>query len=130
MFGTLILLFIILPATDLFLLLQLGSLIGIYETLILIVATGFAGAILYRSQKWLNIKKIQVSIAEGRIPDTEIIDQLLIIAGAILLVTPGILTDILGFMILLPFTRPIVRNALKRYLKKQISRDNITVQRH
>lgn len=127
MLGTLLLLFIVLPALDLFLLLQLGSRIGIYETLILIVATGFAGAILYRSQKWLNLRKIQTTISQGQVPDTELVDQLLIIGGALLLVTPGILTDIIGFLILLPLTRPFVRSAIKRYLKRKINSGSVTI---
>lgn len=127
MLGTLLLLFIVLPALDLFLLLQIGSRIGIYQTLILIVATGFAGAILYRSQKWLNLRKIQTTIAQGQVPDKELVDQLLIIGGALLLVTPGILTDILGFLILLPLTRPFVRSAIKRYLKRKINSGSVTI---
>lgn len=127
MLGALIIFFIILPATDLFILLQLGSMIGIYQTLMLIIATGFAGAVLYRSQKWLNLRKIQTTIASGKLPDTELIDQLLIIAGAILLVTPGILTDLLGFLILLPFTRPLVRGLIKRYLRSKIKNGTVTI---
>lgn len=121
MLGTLFILFIVLPAADLFLLLQLGQWLGIYQTIILIIATGFAGAVLYRTQSWLNVRKIQQAISEGRIPDTELIDSLLIIAGALLLVTPGVITDILGFLVLLPFTRPLVRKTVVYWFKRNVT---------
>lgn len=121
MLGTLFVLFILLPAVDLFLLLQLGQWLGIYQTLILIIATGFAGAVLYRTQSWLNLRRIQQAVSEGRMPDTEIIDSLLIIGGALLLVTPGVLTDAIGFLILLPFTRPLVRKAVIWWFKRNIA---------
>lgn len=121
MLGTLFVLFILLPALDLFLLLQLGQWLGIYQTLILIIATGFAGAVLYRTQSWLNLRRIQQAVSEGRMPDTEIIDSLLIIGGALLLVTPGVLTDFFGFLILLPFTRPLVRKAVIWWFKRNVT---------
>jgi len=121
MLGTLFVLFILLPAVDLFLLLQLGQWLGIYQTLILIIATGFAGAVLYRTQSWLNLRRIQQAVSEGRMPDTEIIDSLLIIGGALLLVTPGVLTDAIGFLILLPFTRPLVRKGVIYWFKRNVT---------
>ncbi len=121
MLGTLFVLFILVPALDLFVLLQLGQWLGIYQTLIIIIATGFAGAVLYRTQSWLNLRRIQQAVSEGRMPDTEIIDSLLIIGGALLLVTPGVLTDAIGFLVLLPFTRPLVRKAVIWWFKRNVA---------
>ncbi|MDY6778166.1 MAG: FxsA family protein, partial [Candidatus Nanohaloarchaea archaeon] len=85
MLGALILLFILLPALDLFLLLKIGTTIGLYRTLLLIVGTGFAGAVLYRSQKWVTFQRMRRALQQGQLPDTEVMDTFLIMAGAFLL---------------------------------------------
>ncbi len=120
MLGKLLLFFILLPAADVVLLLKIGQVFGFYNTLILIVATGFAGAILYQTQSRLNLRQIKDAIKGGSLPDVEVVDRLLIFIGAILLITPGVITDVLGFLILLPFTRPLVRKLLKKWLKHKI----------
>ncbi|MDY6770489.1 MAG: FxsA family protein [Candidatus Nanohaloarchaea archaeon] len=128
MLGTLLLLFIVLPATDLFLLMKLAQWLGLYQTLIIIVTTGFAGAILYRTQSWLNMRKMQETMARGQMPDKELIDSILIIAGAILLVTPGVITDGLGFLVLLPITRPLVRKLVVAWFRRKVNSGDIQVQ--
>jgi len=128
MIGTVFILFILLPALDLFLLLKLGQLLGIYETLLLIVVTGFIGAILYRTQTWLNFRKMKRTLQQGTVPDRELIDSILIIVGALLLVTPGVLTDIAGFLFLLPFTRPAIRKSAIYLLKRSIKGGRIQIQ--
>jgi UPF0716 protein FxsA len=128
MLGTLFGLFILLPAAELFLLLKIGQLLGIYETLLIIVATGFAGAVLYRTQSWMNMRKMQQAVREGYIPDVELFDSVLIIVGALLLVTPGIITDTIGILTLLPFTRPLVRNGIKRWIKGKVQSGQIQVE--
>lgn len=120
MLGKLLLFFILLPAADLLILLKIGQLFGLYNTLILIVATGFAGAILYQTQSRLNIQQIKDAVKGGSIPDVEIVDRILIFVGAVLLITPGVITDVVGFLILLPFTRPFVRKMLKAWLKRKV----------
>lgn len=129
MIGLLLLLFVLLPAADLALLLYLGTRIGLYSTLLIIVVTGFAGAILYRTQSWYTVRRTQQALQAGRVPDNEIIDGIFILAGAALLVTPGLITDLLGFMALLPITRRFLKGMAKRWLKKQMDNGTITVQR-
>lgn len=129
MIGYLLLLFILLPAADLALLLVIGSRIGLYSTLLIIVVTGFTGAILYRTQSWYTVKRTRRALEAGHVPDNEIIDGIFIIAGAALLVTPGLITDLLGFMALLPVTRGWLKRIAKRWLKRQMDNGTITVQR-
>lgn len=129
MIGLLLLLFVLIPAADLALLLFIGAEIGIYSTLLIIVVTGFAGAVLYRTQSWYTVQRSRQAMQEGRMPDTEIIDGIFIIAGAALLVTPGLITDLLGFMALLPITRRGLKKLLKRWLRKQMESGRVTVQR-
>lgn len=129
MIGRLLLLFILLPAADLALLLYIGTRVGLYSTLLIIVVTGFSGAILYRTQSWYTIQRTRQAVQNGQIPDNEIIDGVFILAGAALLVTPGLITDFLGFMALLPVTRNWLKGRAKRWLRNKMDNGTITVQR-
>lgn len=127
MLGKLILLFIILPTIELIILLKIGGMVGLANTVFLIVGTGLAGSILYRSQSRVNLLKINENIQRGIIPDKEMVDRLLIMLGAVLLMTPGIITDTAGFLLLLPFTRPAVRKGIKRWLRKKVEDGTVEV---
>ena len=91
--GRLLLLFILVPAVELVLLIEIGSRIGTLATLALIVGTGALGAILARRQGLRTIRQIQRELEAGRLPTDSLMDGVLILVAAALLVTPGILTD-------------------------------------
>lgn len=115
MFGRLVALFVLLPLLELALLIQVGQAIGLFWTLGIVVATGVLGATLARRQglrAWLAIRG---ELQQGRMPGSALVDGLLILIGGVVLLTPGILTDLTGFALLVPGTR----NALKRSLRKR-----------
>ncbi|MBK1832991.1 FxsA family protein [Roseibacillus ishigakijimensis] len=121
MFGRLLLLFILVPVIELALFIQLGQVIGLPETLAIIIVTAILGAALTKSQGGKAIASFQQALAQGRMPHREILDGLLIlIAGAVLL-TPGFLTDTVGFLLLLPPVRAILRQILTEKLSHKVN---------
>ncbi len=105
MFRRLILLFIIVPIIELAVLIQMGRWIGLWPTLALIVLTGILGGALASREGLRAWHAFQLDLAEGRVPGRPIMDGLSIFAGGALLLTPGMLTDILGFALLARPTR-------------------------
>ena len=120
MFLRLLALFITIPLVELFIFLTLGSKIGIVTTVAIVVLTGFLGAYLTKNQGLRTLLRYQEAVHSGKIPHREIVDGLLIlIAGAVLL-TPGFLTDAVGFALLVPSFREKVRAFLGAKLKEQV----------
>ncbi|NIP39858.1 MAG: membrane protein FxsA [Candidatus Dadabacteria bacterium] len=113
MFGKLLFLFIAIPMLELFILVKLGTVIGFWPTVGIVILTGILGASLARLQGFLVFRQIQNELQSGQIPADKMVDGLLIFIGGVVLVTPGLLTDLAGFAMLIPFTR----NAVKKYLK-------------
>jgi UPF0716 protein FxsA len=114
----LLLLFVVLPAVELALLIEVGSRIGTVATLAIIVLTGMVGATLARRQGLGVLRRLQQETAAGRLPAGPLVDGVLILVAAALLVTPGILTDAFGFACLVP----AFRARLKRHLRGRYER--------
>jgi UPF0716 protein FxsA len=112
MFRRLILLFITVPIAELVVLIQLGRLIGLWPTLGIIAATGMLGAMLASREGLRAWHAFQAEMAQGRVPGRPILDGLSIFAGGALLLTPGLLTDVLGFTLLARPTRRWIQNRL------------------
>ena len=108
----LVLLFIVVPILELYVLIQIGSAIGILPTIALLILDSVLGAALMRSQGRAVWMRFNRTLAEGRVPGREVVDGVLVIFGGALLLTPGFLTDILGLILLLPPTRALVRKAI------------------
>jgi UPF0716 protein FxsA len=109
MFLRLLLLFTVVPLVELFILVKLGSVVGVLPTIALVILTGVLGAWLARQQGLGVLKRLTTDLDQGRLPAEALIDGLLIlIAGAVLL-TPGLITDGLGFYLLIPQGRAAVR---------------------
>ena len=121
MFGRLLLVFILVPLIELFLFLKIGALIGIEATIATVIVTGFAGAWLTKRQGLRKLARFQAATAEGRLPHEELLEGLLILLAGAVLLTPGFLTDVCGFLLLAPPVRRIVRQALARYLKRKVT---------
>lgn len=118
MFLRLLLLFTVVPLLELFLLVKLGTVIGIGPTVLIVIFTGVLGAWLARWQGLGVLRRLSEDMAGGRLPTDALIDGLLIlIAGAVLL-TPGLITDGLGFLLLVPQGRAMVRKAVVARLEK------------
>lgn len=128
--GRLLLLFILLPAVELTLLLEIGRRIGTLETFGLIVLTGIIGASLARTQGLRVLASVQREVAAGKMPAESLIDGLMILIAGALLVTPGILTDAFGFLCLAPAFRNSVKRALVKRFEKSIREGGMHVEFH
>ncbi|UCF21284.1 MAG: FxsA family protein [Gemmatimonadota bacterium] len=112
MFRRLLLLFIVVPIIELALLIQMGRWVGLWPTLGLIVATGILGAALASHEGLRAWRAFQEDLVEGRVPGRSILDGLSILAGGALLLTPGLLTDLLGFTLVARPTRRWLQDRL------------------
>jgi len=112
MLRRLFLLFIAVPIVELVVLIQLGRLIGLWPTLGIIVVTGMLGAMLASREGLRAWHALQAELAQGRVPGRPILDGLSIFAGGALLLTPGLITDVLGFTLLARPTRRWIQNRL------------------
>jgi UPF0716 protein FxsA len=112
----LILLFIVVPIVELYVIIQVGGAIGVLPTIALLIADSVLGAMLMRHQGRSAWRRFNAALSEGRIPHREVIDGALVIFGGALLLTPGFVTDILGIVLLLPPTRALVRGVIARRL--------------
>lgn len=119
--------FVGVPLLELALLIKLGTLIGTVKTLLIVVATGVAGAALARSQGFAILSRIQVDLEAGHLPADEMVNGACVLAGGLLLLTPGILTDAVGFSLLLPPTRELIKEAAKRYVQRKLDRGEVIV---
>tara|TARA_B100000686_G_scaffold326798_1_gene385002 strand:+ start:161 stop:559 length:399 start_codon:yes stop_codon:yes gene_type:complete len=108
--------FTIIPITEIYLLIEIGSMFGSLTAVILVIFTGFLGAYLARMQGLQTFYRIQGSLREGRMPSSDLLDALLIVIAGLVLLTPGFLTDLVGFLLLIPATR----NFIKYWLRRQI----------
>lgn len=112
----LILLFTITPFLELAILIEIGRQIGLMPTLGIVLATGILGASLARSQGLQVFSTIRDDLRRGQLPAESLFDALLILVGGLLLLTPGLITDFVGFLAL----TPLARRHFKSYLKKKI----------
>jgi UPF0716 protein FxsA len=112
----LVLLFIAVPIAELAVIIQVGQVIGVWWTIALLLADSLLGAWLMRHQGRVTWRRFNEAVQGGRIPTREVLDGALVIFGGALLLTPGFITDILGFILLVPPTRALVRVILARRL--------------
>jgi len=114
MFGKLLFIFIGIPLVEILILIKLGELMGFWATVGLVIVTGILGATLARFQGLRVWLRIQNELQAGRIPAAEMVDGLIIFCAGLVLLTPGLLTDILGFLLLIPFTRAVFKLWLRK----------------
>jgi len=124
-FTKLLILFVIVPVTELYILIEVGKKIGSLTTIGIIILTGIIGAYLVKSEGFMILRKIQDDLNEGIMPGDSLIQGAIILAGGILLLTPGFVTDIVGFIFLIPVSRNIVKKYLLKWLKGKIKEGNI-----
>ena len=128
MFFRLLLLFTIVPLTELYLLLRVGSVLGVGLTILLVVGTGVVGAYLARLEGWRTLRQMQDNLHNGIAPTGELIDAALILGAGLLLITPGIVTDMVGFSLLLPLTRAALKRAIRRRLEAHPPASSSTIE--
>ena len=124
MFVRLLILFTVVPLIELALLIKLGNLIGLWPTIFIVIATGVLGAALARSQGTRTVGAIRAELAQGRAPTESLLNGLLILVGGVVLLTPGLLTDLLGFSLLIPLTRNWFKKELQNRLRKYAERNS------
>ena len=110
----LLLLFIVVPIVELYVILQVGQAIGVLPTIALLIADSVLGSKLMRSQGRAAWRRFNAALVEARMPHREVLDGALVIFGGALLLTPGFLSDILGLLLLLPPTRALARTVVAR----------------
>jgi UPF0716 protein FxsA len=112
----LLFLFVVVPAVELYLLVRIGSRVGVGATIGLIVVTGMVGWMLAKSQGLSTLRRIQAETAEGRLPALEMVSGLCLLGAGLLLITPGFLTDAVGFLMLIPpLRRGVARRIMSRF---------------
>ena len=121
----LFLLFTVVPALELWLLIQIGSIIGTVETIFLIILTGAIGANLARNQGLQVLGELNQALQEGKSPAKKVAEGLLILGGGLLLITPGVCTDIVGFSVMIPPFRAALAQVLQNILLKRIQVGNL-----
>ncbi len=127
MLSRLFLLFIVVPAIELVLLIQMGQWIGTLPTVGLIVVTGIVGAYLARQQGLNVLTRIQQETQSGQMPAGALLDGAMILVAGAVLMTPGVLTDALGFLLLIPTTRKLLRQFAWRQIQQMMARGQIRV---
>lgn len=123
-FTKLLISFVIVPVTELYILIEVGKKIGSLTTIGIIILTGIIGAYLVKGQGFMILRKIQNDLNEGIMPGDSLIQGAIILAGGIFLLTPGFVTDIIGFIFLIPASRRVVKKYLLKWLKGKIKESN------
>ena len=125
MLGYLILLFTVVPAFELWLLIKVGSHVGFFNTILIVILTGVAGAFLAKIQGLMTLSRIQQEMAEGRMPAERLIDGIIILCCGLLLLTPGFITDIVGLLGLIPVARTVFKLWLKKKFKDMLKHGQV-----
>jgi len=123
MLTKLFLAFTLIPVAEIYLLMTVGSAIGVMTTLAIVILTGLLGASMARMQGARTMMEVRESIARGIMPAEELLDAVIIFVAGVLLLTPGFLTDLMGLFLLFPDTRRI----FKRYARREF---DIWISRH
>ncbi|MEM7400477.1 MAG: FxsA family protein [Pseudomonadota bacterium] len=115
-FPILMILFLVVPIIEIYLLIEVGGMIGVLPTIALVVLTAVIGASLLKSQGSETYLRFNQALSEGRMPANEILEGVALLIGGALLLTPGFFTDAIGFICLLPFTRrPVVKLIINKF---------------
>ena len=123
MFKKLLLIFIVVPLLELYILIKIGQLLGAEVTISLVVVTGILGAIFVRAQGFSLVTKIKYDLNEGQLPHKRLLEGVCILASGLFLITPGLLTDLAGFLLLIPPLRVRLINTLLKKARTYISKE-------
>ena len=122
--------FTIIPFLELYLLIKIGAYLGALNTVIIVILTAFFGALLARFQGFHTMIKVKESMNRGEIPAEELLDALLIFLAGIVLLTPGFITDLIGLLILIPKTRSLLKQWLRKKFDEWINRNRLNITFH
>ncbi|MGP3779680.1 FxsA family protein [Halanaerobium saccharolyticum] len=127
MFFKLLMIFILVPLIELYFLLEISQFIGVFTTVMVIVFTGAAGISIARRQGYQVVSNIRTTLNQGKMPTDDLISALLILIGGVTLLTPGFLTDITGFLLILPGSRDLIAALVKKYFLKYVKENKVEV---
>ena len=122
--------FTIIPFLELYLLIKAGGYLGALHTVLLVILTGFFGAMLARFQGLQTMLRVKESLGKGEIPAEDMLDALLIFLAGVVLLTPGFLTDLLGLLILIPSTRHIFKKWLRYKFDTWVNSNRLNITFH
>lgn len=114
-------LFVVLPIVEIYVLIQLGQVVGPWWTILILVADGALGSYLVKREGTRAWRALRSALQERRMPTRELADAALILVGGTLLVTPGFVSDVFGLFCILPITRPLARRLLGGYLTRRVA---------
>ena len=129
MFIKLFILFITVPIFELVVLLNAAEHIGPWPTFLLVIVTGIAGAYLAKSQGLDLLQRIQAATNQGELPAQELIDGVFVLSGGLLLLTPGLVTDLIGFICLTPWSRAPLKRYLIVWFRNKLERGEFQIRR-
>jgi UPF0716 protein FxsA len=112
---------LVVPVIEIYVIIQIGQVIGGWPTVALLVIESALGAWLIKREGKRAWKALRTAAQTGRMPGKELADAALILVGGTLLLTPGFVTDIFGFFFVLPFTRPLARKVLAGFLSRRVA---------
>ena len=116
MFRLLFVLFIIIPIIEIFVLMQVGAILGVWPTIAMVIFTAWLGAKYVRQQGISTLNSVQTKMAEGQMPSDEIVTALMLLVAGVLLVTPGFVTDFLGLSLLIPAVRHTIASSVMSHI--------------
>jgi UPF0716 protein FxsA len=128
-FSCLWILFVAMPLGELVILFKLHELVGWGRTISLVIITGFMGAALVKKQGFRLLSEMQHELAAGQLPAAKILDGVMILAAGAFLITPGVVTDLTGFLLLVPSFRMWVRGWLQRVIERKLRDGSVTIHR-
>jgi UPF0716 protein FxsA len=129
MFFKLFLIFAVVPVIELALLIKIGSIIGTLNTIAIVILTAIIGAYMVKLEGLGVMYRIQKNMQEGIFPGEELINGMMILIAGALLLTPGFFTDIIGFLMVFPFSRNHIKKIARRYIEKKMSSGEIRIHR-
>ena len=112
--------FVVVPLVEIYVLIQVGQVIGVWWTLLLLVADSIYGGWLIRHEGGRAWQALTNALNSGQMPAKELADGALILVGGTLMLSPGFVTDALGIVLILPITRPVARRLLTRVVSKRL----------
>ena len=129
MFFKLFLIFAVIPVIELALLIKIGSVIGTLNTIIIVILTAVVGAYMVKLEGMTVMYRIRENMQQGIFPTEELINGMMILMAGALLLTPGFFTDVIGFLMVFPVSRGVIKRIAGRYIKKRMSSTDVQSRR-
>jgi UPF0716 protein FxsA len=119
--GWLALAFLVVPFVELFVLIQVGQVVGVWWTILLVLAVSVVGSWLVKREGWAAWRRITTRVQTGEVPGADLVDGGLILLAGALMLTPGFVTDVVALLLLFPGSRAVVRRVALRKLVAKAS---------